>query len=163
MRIWSGESWRSPAIPKSNFEIDDLKNRGTNWLTSAKRCVYLLSLKGTDHMNENLNLKPGVPSACNLSDGCNTILKLASMESDRKALSRMSQQTRSAVMVEVSSVMQYLNDNMDVLKASISLSDSLLFSRAVALIYSALIQKEPSVSDFSADVDTEFWDSEGEV
>lgn len=138
MRIWSVESWRSPAIPKSNFKIDDLKNRGTNWLTSAKRCVYLLSLQGNNDMNDSLNLNPGVPSACNLSDGVNCILRMAKMEAQEQTLSNLEEPVLSAVMMEASTVMRYINDNMDVLKDSMSAEESVILGASVRLLYEAL-------------------------
>jgi len=157
MRIWSVESWRSPAIPKSNFEIDDVKNRGTNWLTSAKHCVYLLSLQeGTNDMNDSLNLKPGVPSACNLSDGVKCILRMAQMEAQEQTLSRLKEPTLSAVMVEASTVMRYINDNMDVLKDSMTNEESIILGASVRLLYEAL-RLDDSLDE------KEKWNSEGEV
>jgi len=156
MRIWSVESWRSPAVPKSNFEIDDLKNRGTNWLTSAKRCVYLLSLQGNNDMNDSLNLKPGVPSACNLSDGVRCILRMAQMEAQEQTLSSLNEPTLSAVMVEASTVMRYINENMDVLKDSMTDEESVILGGSVKILYDAL-RLDDSLDQ------NEKWNSEGEV
>lgn len=107
-------------------------------------------------MNENLNLKPGVPSACNLSDGVKCILRMAKMEMEEQTLSSLNEPTLSAVMVEASTVMRYINDNMDVLKNSMTDEESMILGGSVKILYDAL-RLDDSLDQ------NEKWNSEGEV
>ena len=107
-------------------------------------------------MNDSLNLKPGVPSACNLSDGVKCILRMAKMEMEEQTLSSLAEPTLSAVMVEASTVMRYINENMDVLKDSMTDEESIILGGSVKILYDAL-RLDDSLDE------NEKWNSEGEV